>query len=224
MTVYGGDTIGGPAGFTYTAIFLAGGREQILEALAEIRYSGWVGPQEGDWVVAIPGRPHGAVAGAKMTAADVAQQVSGTTAAGALAATVDNDKLLTLWAYNAGEDAGEYVSDPQVARPGDDEAGFEPEGSENAPFMATACGVPDLAEALEELLAEELGESMNESERLTAIVRLLGLPDWIVAASSLPKDVPGGPRAKEFTKLGAGKEGVAGAVSGAVKGIVRKKA
>jgi len=65
---------------------------------------------------------------------------------------------------------------------------------------------------------------MNESERLTAIVRLLGLPDWIVAASSLPKDVPGGPRAKEFTKLGAGKEGVAGAVSGAVKGIVRKKA
>jgi hypothetical protein len=224
MTVYGGDTIGGPTGFTYTAIFLAGSREQILDALVAVRYSGWVGPQEEGWVVAVPGRPHGAVAGAKMTAAGVAQHVSRTTGAGAVAATVDDDKLLTLWAYNAGEDAGEYVSDPQVARPGDDEAGFEPEGSENASFIAAACGVPESTEALEEILAEELGESTNESERLTAIVRLLGLPDWIVAASSLPKDVPGGPRAKEFTRLGAGKEGVAGAVSGAVKGIVRKKA
>ena len=44
-----------------------------------------------------------------------------------------------------------------------------------------------------------------------------------LASTSLPKDVPGGPRAKEMLKLGAGKEGVAGAVDNAVRGLVRKK-
>ncbi len=223
MTVYGGDTIGGPAGFTYCGIFFSGTREAVLAALQERRFSGWVGPQEGDWVVAVPTRTHGAVAGAKMTAADLAQQVSALTGRGALAVTVEQDKLLILWAYNAGQDVGEYVSDPTVQRPYDETAGMEPEGAENAPSVAAACGKPEAGEDLESLLAEELTESVNESERLTAIVRLLGIPDWIVASASLPKDVPGGPRAKEFTKLGAGKEGVAGALSGTVKGIVRKK-
>jgi hypothetical protein len=223
MTVYGGDSIGGPAGFTYCGIFVAAERPGVVAALGEMRFSGWVGPQEDEWVVLVPSRTHGAVAGNKRTAADVAQALSATAGGPALAALVEDDKLLLLWAYSAGVPIGAYVSDPTVARPWDDEASIEPEGAEHAPAIAAAWGAPEKADDLEEVLAEELGESTNESERITGILRLLAMPDWIVAAASLPKDVPGGPRAKSFTKLGAGKEGVTGAVDAAVRGIVRKK-
>jgi hypothetical protein len=223
MTVYGGDSIGGPTGFTYSGIFVAAERSAVLAALAELRYTGWVGPQEGRWVVLVPSKVHGAVAGEKRTAPDVAQALSATAGAPALAALVEHDKLLLMWAYSAGEAVGTYVSDPTVARPWDDEASIEPEGSEHAPAIAAAWGVPEKAHDLEELLAEELGESTNESERVTSVLRLLAMPDWIVASDSLPKDVPGGPRAKAFTRLGAGKEGVTGALDAAVRGLARRK-
>ena len=215
--------VGGPAGFTYAGIVVRAAHDAVVAALQELRYSGYVGPQEGEWVVLVPGRPHGAVAGSGRTSADLALELSTALAAPNLALLVENDRLLLAWAYASGEPLGEYVSDPTIARPWDDEASLEPEGSENAPAIAVAFGRPDLAESLEALLAEELGESTNESERMTALLRLLGMPDWLVASTSLPKDVPGGPRAKEMLKLGAGKEGVAGAVDNAVRGLVRKK-
>lgn len=223
MTVYGGDTIGGPTGFTYSGIFTRGTREDVLGALATMRFSGWVGPQEGDWVVAVPTRTHGAVAGEKMRAPDVARALAAMAGSASFAVTVEHDKLLRLWAYDDATEIGEYLSDPTVAYPYDDEVGPDPDGAEHAPAIAASCGAPDAGEDLEELLAEQLSESVNESERLTAVLRLLSVPDWVVASDSLPKDVPGGPRAKQFTKLGAGKEGVVGSVDAAVRGLVRKK-
>lgn len=223
MTVYGSSEVSGPEGFTYSGIFTKADRAAVLEALASLRFSGWVGPQEGDWVVLVPTKTRGAVAGEKRAAEDVAETLSAASGSTALALTVEDDKLLLLWAYSGGTPVGWYVSDPTIARPNDDEASLEPEGAEHGPGIAAAWGLPDRGDDLAELLAEELGESTNESERVTAVLRLLDMPDWIVAAESLPKDVPGGPRAKAFTKLGAGKEGVSGAVDGAVRGLVRKK-
>lgn len=222
MTVYGGEAIGGPSGFTYTGIFTRGSREDVLATLTALRFSGWVGPQEADWVVAVPTRAHGAVAGDKMRPDDVARALAAAVRSASLAVTVDDDRLLRMWSFDGDADLGDYLSDPTVAFPYDDEVGPDPIGADNAPGIAAACGRPDAAEDLEDLLAEHLGESENESERLTAVCRLLGMPDWLVAAASLP-NVPGGPKAAEVTKLGAGKEGVAGAVDAAIRGLVRKK-
>ncbi len=223
MTVYGGDTIGGPSGFTYSGVLARAERDAVLSTLGEARFSGWVGPQEGDWVVAVPTRTHGAVAGSKMRLADVARALAAASRGPAVAVLVDDDKVLWLWAFDGDTDLGSYLSAPSVAFPHDDEAGIEPEGSAIGSALAAAVDRPDAGEDLEEILAEELTDSVNESERLTAVCRLLDLPEWLVASASLPRNVAGGPRAKDFTKLGAGREGVKGSVDAAVRGIVRKK-
>lgn len=223
MTVYGGDAIGGPTGFTYSGIYVRAEREQVLAALSALRFTGWVGPQEDAWVIAVPTRTKGAVAGEKRTVNEVAAELGARCGSAAIALTVEHDKLLLLWSYDGPQPIGMYISDPTVYSPYDDEATVDPIGAEQAPLIAAAAGRPDAAEDLEELLDEVLSESTNESERITAVLRLLQMPDWIVAAESLPKSVPGGPRAQEFTRLGAGKEGVAGTVDAAVRGLVRKK-
>ena len=66
--------------------------------------------------------------------------------------------------------------------------------------LAAAAGRPGAAEDLTELLGEQIDrDSTFESERLRAALRLLGMPAWLVAASSLPRDVPSGPRRGETT-------------------------
>ena len=56
------------------------------------------------------------------------------------------------------------------------------------------------------------------------MLRLLGLPSWLVAVSSLPRDVPTGPRADELTRLGAGATGFRGRVRGrAAEVVVRRR-
>jgi hypothetical protein len=62
-----------------------------------------------------------------------------------------------------------------------------------------------------------------ESERLASLLRLLGLPTWLVAAASLPHDVPTGPRAAEVTRLGAGRPGLLGWVRGRATDLVRRR-
>src|SRR6266536_1479437 len=99
-----------------------------------------------------------------------------------------------------------------------------PLGIEHAAAFAAACGHPEAAEDLAELLAEELDpESVIESERLVGVLRLLGLPRWLVAASSLPRDVPTGLRAPDVTRLGAGVPGFLGRVCGRAADLVRRR-
>jgi hypothetical protein len=215
--------VGGPAGSTYCGIFTLAPQEAVLGALSDLRFSGYVGPQEGPWVVAVCLRVRGAVAGDKMTSADVARALSAASGGAAFNLIVLDDKMLNIEAYRSGELVMSYYSDPTVEYPHNDELMPEPIGAQDAPAFAAALGAPELAEGLEELLGEELGESENESERVTRVLRLIGAPAWIVAAETLPKAVPSGPAAKEFTRLGAGKEGVSGRLDDAVRGIVRKK-
>lgn len=223
MTIGPDGGMGGPSGSSYCGIFSTAAREGLVTHLSRLRFSGWVGPQEGSWVVAVPTRLRGAVAGDKMTAADVARALSAAGDEPAFCAAVRDDKLLQLQAYDAGEALMTYYSDPTIADPYNDDLTSDPMGAQDAPALAAALGRPEVGEELEELLEEELGESENESERITKVLRLLGAPTWVVSSEALPKDVPAGPRAKDFTRLGAGKEGVSGRFDEAVRGIVRKK-
>ncbi len=214
---------GGPVGSTYAGIYTLAPREAVVTALSELRFSGYVGPQEGPWVVLVCLRVRGAVAGDKMTSADVARALSAASGGVAFTVVVVDDKMLNIEAFTSGEPVLRYYSDPTVAFPYNDALMPEPMGVEDTPALAAALGRAEIAEELEELLGEELGESENESERVTRVLRLIGAPAWIVAAETLPKSVSSGPGAKEFTRLGAGKEGVTGRMDEAVRGLVRKK-
>jgi hypothetical protein len=133
------------------------------------------------------------------------------------------DRQLVLVVWSGGDEVGRYVSDPSHGL--DDEAVLPmPMGTEHAAAFADALGVPEAADELEELLAEELdADSVIESERLAGVLRLLALPGWLVSAASLPRDVPLGPRAREFTRLGAGVPGVRGRLLGRAVDVVRRR-
>jgi hypothetical protein len=153
---------------------------------------------------------------------EVAAELAGRFGLTLVAVRVANDRQLVLSVWADGEEVGRYVSDPSYGLR-DETVMSDPLGAEHAEDFAAAVGRPEAAEDLGELLAEELGEDVIESERLNRLLRLLGLPDWLVAASSLPRDVPGGPRSAAFTRLGAGRPGLAGRVAGRAVRVVRAR-
>jgi hypothetical protein len=48
------------------------------------------------------------------------------------------------------------------------------------------------------------------------------LPRWLVSVSSLPRDIPAGPRAGELTQLGAGRDGLRGLLGRRASDVVRR--
>jgi hypothetical protein len=225
-----------PSGDTYACVVarLAGGpsgrpagrgwtRQDVLGALRAVRFSGWLAPPEDGWIVAVAASGNGTVAAGRRGVVGVGEWLADRLAATVLAVRVvaDRQLLLVLWAD--GEEVGRYVSDPSYGMDEDEQVLPDPLGVEHADALAAACGHPEAAEDLTELLAEQLNpESVFESERLTRVLRLLGLPGWVVAVSSLPHNVPTGPRAKDMTRLGAGVPGFLGRVCGRVVDIVRR--
>ncbi|UFU05268.1 hypothetical protein [Ruania halotolerans] len=235
---------------SYSGLYLAAPRERVLDVLGELGFTGWVGPQEGRWVVAIAANARGSVASNRRTIDTVTQESAAALDAVVLAVEVDREERLRLLAWRGSEERLRYDSDP----PDDvDEAaivldefgepvmtGFEePDHEDMAETLLELCETTDEVddpdaiispvtestnETLADILAEELGESTSESERLKAILRRLSLPRWIVASVSLPKRVPGGPDKEEFTYLGRGKQGASGRFAAAWTNRVRKKA
>jgi hypothetical protein len=211
-----------PADYSYAGLLVRAGRGELLRHLADAGFSGWVGPQEAEWVVLIPARLRGAVtatgADLETLGADVARRFDAVT----LAAAVQRDKVLRLAMWNGPRELGRYLSNPAYGVPEDDEVWPEPEGAEHAGAFAAACGRSDYAEELAELLGEMLDEeSQIESERLSIVLRLLGLPRWLVAANSLPRDVPAGPNAQEFVRLFRGGTGLPSRAGAWLTGLVR---
>ncbi|MFZ0160395.1 MAG: hypothetical protein WAL50_15320 [Kineosporiaceae bacterium] len=224
-----GPTVG--SGCTYAGIFVCAERAGVLGYLAERRFSGWLGPQECDWVLAVPEEVVAAVAGDGTDLLALAVGLARRLGTVTVAARVERDRVLRLDAWDGTDDQdtqepehlGSYLSDPTVDAP-DEEVYPEPVGAHHAPRYAEACGHPEVSDELTELLAEELDpESVFESERLDSVLRLLDLPRWLVAVTSLPGDVPSGPRRSELVRLGAGREGVTGRVAGAMTGVVRRR-
>lgn len=227
----GPDDPGAMLGHSYAGLFASADRDAVLQALAERRFTGWLGPQEDGWVLAVAERPAGVVAGGGTALTSLAIDLAGELDTVVIVAQVERDRVLRLDGWTGADDddreepeaLGSYVSDPSVDAE-DDDVYPEPSGSWFAPAYAEACGVPQVADELTEVLAEELDpESVFESERLDSVLRLLELPRWLVSAQSLPGDVPAGPRRGELIRLGAGREGVAGRLAGAVTGVLRKR-
>ena len=221
--------MGGPSGYTYAAVVIRVDdppltRDDVLAALRELRFSGWVGQPEDGWLAAVLASGDGTVAAGRRGAAGVGEWLADRFGATVVAVRVVRDRQLLVAMWADSEEVGRYLSDPSYGLgPGDDTLP-DAYGVEHAAAFAAACDHPENAEDLEELLGEELDpDSVFESERLAGVLRLLGLPRWLVAAPSLPHDVPTGPRRSEVTRLGAGIPGGLGWLSGRTVNVVRRR-
>jgi hypothetical protein len=226
----GGSEIGvGPEGHTYAAVVLRldsgpATRDDVLAALREIRFSGWLGQPEDGWLVAVAASGAGTVAAGRRGVAGVAEWLAERVTGTVLAIRVLKDRQLLLALWAGGDEVGRYVSDPSLEPGAEDDVLPITVGVEHAAAFAEALGQPEKAEDLAELLAEELDpDSFIESERLARVLRLLRLPTWLVAAATLPRDIPTGPRSRELTRLGAGVPGLPGRPAGWAVNVVRKR-
>jgi hypothetical protein len=199
-------------------------RQDVLFALREVRFSGWLAVPESGWLVAVASSGGGTIAAGRRGVVGVGEWLADRLAATVLAIRVLTDRqlLVALWVDRV--EVGRYVSDPSYGLSADDDTLPDPLGVQHAAAIAAACGRPETAEELAELLAEELDpESVFESERLAGILRLLDLPSWLVAAPSLPHDIPTGPRATDMTRLRAGARGLLGRVWGPAADLIRRR-
>ncbi|MFB9957857.1 hypothetical protein [Agromyces bracchium] len=216
-----------PGGHSYAALLApasAAPRDAVLAALRELGFTGWLAPRADDWIVAIAVPGDGAIASGRRGVLDAAAALAAVLPATAFAFRVRWDRQLVIAAWIAGEELGRYSSDPSQEPGADEEVLDDPFGVEHAAAFAAAAGRPDSATELEEVLAEPLdSDSVFESERLARVLDLLGMPRWIVASAALPKDVPTGPDAREFVRLGAGSTGASGVVRGWMTGRVRRR-
>jgi hypothetical protein len=219
--------VGGPSGYTYAAVVVRvddppRSRDDVLAALRELRFSGWVGQPEDGWLAAVVASGNGTVASGRRGVAGVGEWLADRLGATMVVVRVVRDRQLLLVVWAEGEEVGRYLSDPSYGL--DDDTLPDAYGVEHAAAFAAVCGHPENAEELEELLGEELdAESVFESERLAPVLRLLGLPRWLVAAPSLPHDVPTGTRRREVTRLGAGLPGALGWLCGRAVNVVRRR-
>lgn len=218
-------------GRTFAAILTPRPRDEVMATLAEERFTGWVGPHGDGWCAAVPETPLGHVARGRQKIEDLAAVLASRSETPVLQMLVEADAVLRLWAGTRAGELLDYVSD--VSSP-DDEWSLDPfdnpvpppdgpSGAERAADLARALGRPEVADELTELLLDDLGDSRSESERLEQVARLLGLPRWLVSVGSLPRDVPGGPRRQEFTRLRAGRGGLSGVALARASRLVRRR-
>ena len=219
----------GSAGYTYGFLVVrpddgAHTRDDLLGALREVRFSGWLARPEDGGLIAVAESGAGTVAAGRRGVAGVGEWLAGRLGDTVLAVRVITDRQLLLAVWADGEEVGRYVSDPSLEPGADDDILPDPLGEENAAAFAAALGVPEVADDLAELLTEQLDpDSVIESERLARVLRLVGLPTWLVAAANLPGDLPTGPNSRDLTRLGAGVPGMLGRLCGAAVNVVRKR-
>jgi hypothetical protein len=215
-----------PEGDSYGAIVIAVGdqpSDNVAQTLRGIRFSGWIAPPHGGWHVVLGDPGAGVVASGRRGVIEVAALLAESSPT-VLAVRVRRDRQLAIVAWRAAIEVGRYCSDPSQDHDDDGDVVPDPLGAEYAARFAAACERAEVAEALEEVLAEELDtESVFESERLRTVLRMLRLPSWLVAIGALPSDIPTGPRARELTRLRAGASGMAGVVRGGVVARLRRR-
>ena len=215
---------GGTSGESYGAILLpeaAGG--SVLDVLRAVRFTGWVAPPADGWIVVLGQPGDGVVASGSRGVIEVGAALAAT-ADRVLVIRVRADRQLSIVAWRGGDEVGRYCSDPSLEPGFDDDVMSDPLGAEDAAEFAALCGSDEVVEKLGELLEEELDtESVFESERAIAVLRLLGLPTWIVAAGGLPRSIPTGPSVSALTRLRAGKGGTRGFLRNRVVKAVRRR-
>jgi hypothetical protein len=214
----------GPAGYSYGAVIVRTDvREPVLARLREIGFSGWVAPPADGWLVVVPESAEAAVAAGRRGVVGVGEALAGT-AGSVLAVRVLHDRQLALVAWADGQEVARYVSDPSREPGAGADVHDDAVGVEGADAIAEACGRPGAGEELAELLDEGLDPDEEiESERLSRVLGVLGLPAWIVSAWVLPTRMPVGPSPRELMRLGAGRLGVGGWLAGRAVRAVRRR-
>jgi hypothetical protein len=222
-------------GMSYGALLTRLDRDALVDALAARRFTGWVSPAcpgaFASWTVAVPEWPLGHVAAHRMRLEDLAGDLGDAVPDTVVAVLVDRDRSLTIAALADGAVVLDYQSNPQADD--DEPIGIDdfgnpigapdgPVGAERAPALARAAGASEAGNALRAELIGKLNDSESESERLLRVVRVLGWPEWVVSAGSLPRRPPGGPEASEFVRLRAGRTGLAGMLARQGTKVVRR--
>src|SRR5690349_22631092 len=115
MSMWSGMSEGGPTGLSYAAILVrldapAVGRQQVLDALHSVRFTGWLGPEEQGWVVAVAERGAGTVAAHRRGVLGVAEDLAGRLGVPLVAVRVAGDRQLALSVWADGAEVGRYVS------------------------------------------------------------------------------------------------------------------
>lgn len=216
-----------PGGHSYGGVILPAGDVELGDLLAllrVIRFSGWVAPPQDGWIVVLGDPGAGVVANGRRGVLEVGALLAERIPGPSLAIRVLRDRQLALVAWRGGEELVRYCSDPSREPGADEEVLSEPLGAGSAELVAKLWDRPDAAEPLGELLEEELDpDSVYESERLGQVLRVLGLPAWLVAAGELPRRMPTGPAPSEFIRLRAGEAGWRGRAFGAFVRPVRRR-
>ncbi|WP_353828060.1 hypothetical protein [Agromyces sp. SYSU T0242] len=216
----------GPGGETYAAVLVRadGGEAEVTRALRDLRATGWVAPPDAGWIAFVAAPGDGVVAAGRRDVLALAGELAARLDVAVLSVRVRHDRQLVLAAWRGEDELGRYSSDPSREPGADEEVLAEPVGVEHAAAVASLAGHPGAEEVLARILGEELeSESVFESERLREVLELLTLPSWLVAVAALPDDVPTGPRARSFTRLGAGRAGAAGVVAGRLARVARRR-
>jgi hypothetical protein len=228
----GGGDFTGPLGLTYAAVLVrldgpsgpVARRDEVIDALRRVGFSGWVGPAEGGWLASVAVSGDRPTASGRRGAAALGAWLSADLDVTSVAIQVRADRQLLLVVQQGPDEVGLYLSDPSFRTDPADQILPYPLGPGYASAFAAACGHPASAGELEELLAEHLDpDSFIESERLAGVLRLLDLPRWLVSAARLPKPLSNGPLPADFTRLRAGRTGAAGLLAGWLAGLVRNR-
>jgi hypothetical protein len=197
--------------YSYAGLLVRADRAELLDVVAAAGFTGYVGPQEADWVVLVPARLQAAAGRGTADLETLGSDLARHFGQPSLTVSVHRDRVLRLLLSGSSRELGRYVSNPAYGADEDDEILPDPQGVEHAVAFAAAGGAPEAAEDLAEVLSQILDEQeQTESERLSTVLRLLGLPRWLVAVDQLPRDVPGGPSAAQVTRLFRGRTGLPG--------------
>lgn len=209
----------GPAGYTYAAVLLRVGdrtdaRAESIATLRQIRFSGWVAPPEDRWLPVIPADA-GTVAAGRRSVVGVGEALARALAVPCVAVRVLGDRQLVLVAWESSREVARYVSDPSREPGAEEDVLPYPFGAEGANAIAEVCGRPEVGDELGDLLADALDPDQDiESERLGRLLRLLGLPSWLVNAWRLPRAMATGPAPRTLLRLHAGRTGALGWMAG----------
>lgn len=199
-------------GYSYGAVLVPSAdaqKPELREALSGVRFTGWIAPPADGWVVVIGDPGAGVCATGRRGIVEVGAAVASHIAGTVLAVRVLADRQLGIVAWRDGDEIARYCSDPSAEPLADKDVLDDPVGEEGAEEIAQACGRPDAAEELTEVLGESLdSELTNESERLGQVARLLGLPRWIVSVGEMP--ISSGPGKRDLVRLRVGETGASG--------------
>ncbi|PFG18582.1 hypothetical protein [Serinibacter salmoneus] len=194
----------------------------VVETLGSFGFTGWVSPRVGRWCVAVPEHPLGHVAAKRRDLLATGAATGAALGAPAIAVAIRREELMYLTAHDGEAALVDYVSDAQLARPGDEFA-YGPEGAHGGEALARLSGLPEAGGEAAAILSEEYGESESESERLVRLARLLDWPTWLVAVNGLAKRrMSIGPEPKEFVRLRAGRTGIGGMALNRVIKVARR--